>query len=42
MFIVFIDKASIYKTLIKMVRRAYCHCHHNTKDCFHAVEDLPF
>ena len=38
MFIVFINKASIYKTLLKMLKRAFCHCNHNTKDCFQTVK----
>ena len=42
MFIVFINNASIYKTLLEMLRRAYCHCSQNTKDCFQTVTDVPF
>ena len=42
MFIVFIYKLSLYQYLIKMLRRAYCHCDHNTKDCSHTAEDVTF
>ena len=42
MFIVFIDKTSVYKTLLKMLPRVHCHCSHNTKDCSQTVKDVPF
>ena len=44
MFIVFVNKSGIYQSQVKMLRRTYmyCHCDHNTKDCFYTVEDVLF
>ena len=42
MFFVFGHKATFCKSLIKMLRKAYCHRYYNTKDCFHTAEDVSF